>query len=148
MQIVSAAVAGLIFGLGVLIGGMGDPAKVQNFFDLFGTWDPSLAFVMVGAIAVTATGYRIVFRRPHPMFAKAFQLPTAKQIDLRLVLGSAVFGVGWGIAGFCPGGVVPVLGLGLVGPTLFAAGLIAGIIVARVLLARHGARAVSPPRAA
>ena len=104
-RIISALGAGLVFGLGIAISGMGNPAKVLNFFDVFGIWDPSLVFVMGGALITTAIGYRIVFRAKFaPMFDTKFHLPTSKTIDAKLVGGSALFGVGWGISGFCPGG--------------------------------------------
>ena len=99
--------AGLVFGVGLIIAGMADPAKVLNFLDLgaipHGGWDPSLAFVMVGAIAVTFIGYRLVWRQPQPLFNGRFQLPTLTTIDRPLVAGSALFGLGWGLSGFCPG---------------------------------------------
>jgi hypothetical protein len=103
MGILVNAIAGLLFGLGLLISGMADPAKVQNFLDVFGTWDPSLAFVMAGAVAVTFVGYRAAFRQPAPLLTERFHLPTAAAIDRRVVWGAAVFGIGWGLTGFCPG---------------------------------------------
>ena len=110
-RILSALAAGMIFGAGIAISGMGNPAKVLNFFDPFGTWDPSLAFVMGGALLTTAVGYRLLLgRRQAPLFDTTFHLPTARTIDVKLVGGAALFGVGWGIAGFCPGGAVPALG--------------------------------------
>jgi uncharacterized protein len=140
MRILSALVIGLIFGVGIAISGMMNPAKVLNFFDLAqiwdGTWDPSLAFVMGGALAVTIPGYRLVFGRPAPVLEDRFQLPDTRVIDRRLVLGSGVFGIGWGIAGFCPGGALPALGTGRIEPFLFVAALIGGLLIARVLQAR------------
>lgn len=130
-KIVAAGLIGLIFGSGIAISGMANPAKVLNFFDLAGTWDPSLAFVMGGALIVTAVGYFLVLRRPAPVFDKVFHLPSAKDIDLPLVGGSALFGIGWGIAGFCPGGSIPALGLGEPDAFVFVAAMIAGIVVAR-----------------
>ena len=96
MRLATSLIAGLIFGLGLIISGMVNPAKVQNFLDLFGSFDPSLAFVMAAAVAVTFLGYRIAFRRGRPLFADAFRLPTAKEIDRRVIIGPAIFGVGWG----------------------------------------------------
>lgn len=139
MQLLSAFGIGLIFGLGIAISGMINPAKVLNFFDIAGTWDPSLAFVMAGALAVVIPGYRIVFRQPGPRFETRFQIPESRVIDRRLVLGSATFGIGWGIAGFCPGGALPALGTGDPLVFLFIAALIAGLLVARWLQAQ------SPP---
>ncbi len=98
-----ALLAGLVFGLGLSLGGMTQPSVVLGFLDLFGAWDPRLAFVMGGAVLTTAIGYRRVFRRGRPLFEPSFQLPTARTFDARLVGGAALFGIGWGIAGYCPG---------------------------------------------
>jgi uncharacterized protein len=136
MRLLSAFVIGLIFGLGIALSGMINPAKVLNFFDLAGTWDPSLAFVMGGALAVAIPGYWLVLRRPAPVLDTGFQLPDTRVIDRRLVLGSATFGVGWGIAGFCPGGALPALGTGRPEVFLFLAALIAGLLIARALQQR------------
>jgi hypothetical protein len=97
------ALVGFIFGLGLLISGMADPAKVLNFLDLAGTFDPSLIFVMLGAVVVTFAGYRLVLRRPRPLLAERFFLPTLKEIDARVILGPAIFGIGWGAVGVLPG---------------------------------------------
>lgn len=140
MRVLTAFAIGLIFGLGIAISAMINPAKVLNFFDLAGTWDPSLMFVMAGALAVAVPGYRLVFRRPAPAFEDGFQLPDTRVIDRRLVLGSATFGVGWGIAGFCPGGALPALGTGLADVFLFIAALIGGLLLARGLQSRPPAR--------
>ncbi len=135
-RILSALAAGLVFGLGIALSGMGNPAKVLNFFDPLGTWDPSLAFVMGGALATTALGYRLIFgRRRAPLFDDRFHLPTATRIDARLVGGSALFGVGWGITGFCPGGAVPALGFAPWPTALFLVSMAAGIWLARRLQA-------------
>ena len=140
MRLFTAFLIGLTFGLGIAISGMINPAKVLNFFDLAGTWDPSLAFVMAGALAVAIPGYRLVFARRAPIFEPRFQLPDTRVIDRRLVLGSATFGVGWGIAGFCPGGALPALGTGDPMVFLFLAALIGGLLIARVLQFRALAR--------
>ncbi len=103
ISILSALVAGLIFGLGLILSGMGNPAKVQNFLDFFGTWDPSLAFVMIGAIAVAFVAFMFAKRRKTALLGEPMQLPTSSAIDARLLIGSAMFGIGWGLAGFCPG---------------------------------------------
>lgn len=135
-RIVSALAAGLVFGLGIALSGMGNPAKVLNFFDLFGTWDPSLAFVMGGALVTTAIGYRILFgAKSAPMFDTKFHLPTSKTIDAKLVGGSALFGLGWGITGFCPGGAVPALGFAPWPTALFLISMGGGILLARRLQA-------------
>lgn len=127
---------GLVFGLGIAISGMIDPAKIMNFFDFAGNWDPSLAFVMAGGLAVSIPGYRLVFVRVKPLLADGFSLPRTDRIDAALVGGSAMFGIGWGLSGFCPGGAIPALGLGRVEPFLFVAGMIAGMVLARGLQAR------------
>jgi uncharacterized protein len=131
-KLVSAFLIGGLFGLGIAISGMANPAKVLNFFDPFGTWDPSLAFVMGGGLVVAAIGYRLLFAaRRGPVFAETFSLPAKKRIDAELVGGAAIFGVGWGIAGFCPGGAVPALSLGYVETAVFVAAVIAGTVIAR-----------------
>ncbi len=128
----SSIIIGAIFGIGIAISGMANPAKVLNFFDVFGTWDPSLIFVMGGALITTAIGYRIVFaRQQKPALGPAFVLPKNNSIDTRLIAGSATFGVGWGLAGFCPGGAIPALGLGYSETLIFVIAMIIGIVVAR-----------------
>lgn len=137
---ISSALVGAVFGLGIAISGMANPAKVLNFFDVFGTWDPSLIFVMGGAMLTAMAGYRIVLgRQPKPMFEHQFAIPTNKAIDMRLIAGSAVFGIGWGIAGFCPGGAIPALGLGYSETFVFVATMIAGLVCARWLNSRKTA---------
>ena len=140
MRLLTALLIGVIFGLGIAVSGMINPAKVLNFFDLTGTWDPSLAFVMAGALAVAIPGYRLVLGRPAPAFETRFQLPDTQVIDRRLVLGSATFGIGWGIAGFCPGGALPAIGTGDPTVFLFLAALIAGMFIARALQTRAPTR--------
>lgn len=133
-KLIAAAFIGGLFGFGIAISGMANPAKVLNFFDVFGHWDPSLAFVMGGALLTTALGYRVVFgRQKKPAFNISFLVPEQKAIDKRLVLGSATFGVGWGIAGFCPGGAIPALGLGHNETLIFFGAMVFGIITARWL---------------
>lgn len=140
MRMISAFTVGLIFGLGIAISGMINPAKVLNFFDVAGHWDPSLIFVMGGALITTFIGYRVVLRRPAPLIEARFQLPTNSTIDARLIGGSAVFGLGWGIAGFCPGAALPALATGKVEVLAFVGALLAGIWVARRILARQAGR--------
>ena len=134
MRALLAFPIGVVFGLGILLAGMANPAKVLNFFDIAGTWDASLAFVMVGALAVTALGYRLVLSRREPLVADHFHVPPPGRIDARLIAGAAIFGVGWGIAGFCPGGSIPAVGTGLAPVLIFTAALIAGIAGTRVVL--------------
>ncbi len=131
MAMLAALVAGLIFGTGIALAGMINPAKVLNFFDIAGHWDPSLALVMAGALIVTATGYPLVLRRGRPALDIRFHLPARRDIDPALIGGSAAFGIGWGIAGFCPGGAIPALGLGQPDAAIFALALIAGMALAR-----------------
>ena len=133
MQIIAALVIGVIFGLGILLSGMGNPAKVLNFFDVAGRWDPSLALVMASALAVTTLGYRVVLRRERPVLADTFSLPTGTRLDAGLLGGSALFGVGWGLTGVCPGGLIPVLAIGRIEPLVFLAGLTGGMIAARAV---------------
>jgi uncharacterized protein len=134
MKLVAALLIGLIFGSGIVISGMSNPAKVINFFDLAGTFDPSLLLVMVSALATTFAGYRLVFRnRTAPILNDSFALPSNRVIDAPLVLGSAGFGVGWGITGFCPGGAVPALGFFDIRVVIFLAAMLAGMALARGL---------------
>jgi len=103
---------GLVFGLGLTVSGMMNPAKVIGFLDVAGDWDPTLVFVMGGALLVTLPGYRAILKGRRPVLANSFSLPTKKSLDAPLILGSALFGVGWGLVGFCPGPAVAALGLG------------------------------------
>ncbi len=136
MRLISTFIIGLIFGLGITIGGMANPAKVLNFFDIAGTWDPSLLLVMVSALTITAIGYFFVLKRPKPVLEDVFSMPAAKQIDKTLILGSATFGLGWGITGFCPGGSIPALGLVNADAFIFVGAMIVGITLAKNLRGR------------
>jgi len=147
MRLISTYLIGLIFGIGISISGMANPAKVLNFFDFFGTFDPSLALVMGGALVVTFIGYRLVLRRPAPMIDAKFHLPDNPRIDARLIGGAALFGVGWGIAGFCPGGALPALGTGQIEVFAFVGALIVGIFAAKAMMALSGTRAARVLRA-
>jgi uncharacterized membrane protein YedE/YeeE len=133
MHLILIYLIGVIFGTGIVMSGMANPAKVINFFDVAGSWDPSLIFVMGGALVVTAIGYRLVFGRARPIFEGKFMVPTARNLDARLIGGSAVFGIGWGIAGFCPGGALPALGTGRIDVIAFVGAMLAGIFAARYL---------------
>ncbi|WP_322990044.1 DUF6691 family protein [Hoeflea sp.] len=133
-KLIYSGVIGAIFGLGIAISGMANPAKVLNFFDVAGSWDPSLIFVMGGALLTTALGYRLVFgAASKPLFDAEFHLPINKIIEARLIAGSATFGIGWGIAGFCPGGAIPALGFGGVSVIAFTGAMVIGIVLARAL---------------
>lgn len=140
MRLLAAFLAGSLFGLGIVISGMANPAKVVNFFDISGQWDPSLAFVMGSALMITFVGYRLIFARGKPLLDSRLELPTRTDLDKRLILGSATFGVGWGIAGFCPGAAIPTLSTGLHEVFIFTAALVTGILVA------HWARALLDAR--
>ncbi|MEO5805502.1 YeeE/YedE family protein [Devosia sp.] len=124
---------GLVFGAGIALSGMANPAKVLNFFDIAGAWDPSLAVVMASALVIAATGYRFVLRRDKPIVEARFHLPTGRKLDVPLVAGSAIFGIGWGISGFCPGGAIPALGLGEISAWAFVAAMLVGIFSARAI---------------
>ncbi|TWG53666.1 DUF6691 family protein [Aminobacter sp. J44] len=127
---------GLLFGAGLVVSGMADPAKVLNFLDLFGTWDPSLAFVMGGAVLVAFVGYGLVLRRDRPVAAPSFSVPAGKDIDARLIVGPALFGIGWGLAGFCPGPAIAALGLGAPGTLAFLPAMFLGMWTARLVAER------------
>lgn len=143
MRLLSALLVGLVFGVGIAVSGMINPAKVLNFFDLAGTWDPSLIFVMGGALLTTFVGYRVVLKRPGPLVEAEFKLPTATALDARLIGGSAVFGLGWGIAGFCPGAAVPALGSGRYEVVAFVAALLAGLWVAKTIQTKQADKRVT-----
>lgn len=128
---------GLMFGTGIALSGMMSPAKVVNFFDVAGSWDPSLAFVMGGAVLVTFVGYRIVLKLPAPWADVRFHLPSAAAIDGKLIAGSAIFGIGWGITGFCPGGALSALGTGRLEVVAFIVALAAGIFLTRSYIFRR-----------
>lgn len=139
MLILAQFAIGLIFGLGLVIAGMSNPAKVLNFLDVAGIgsgiWDPSLAFVLAGAIAVTFVGYKLVLRRGQPIFGEQFHLPTAQDIDARIIAGPAIFGIGWGLAGFCPGPAFTAMTSG-VPAAIFVAAMLAGMLAARTIASR------------
>jgi uncharacterized membrane protein YedE/YeeE len=126
-----AAIAGAVFAIGLAVGGMTVPAKVTGFLDVGGAWDPTLAFVMAGAIAVYAPIARIVQRRRRPLVAERFHWPTLRAIDARLVAGAAIFGIGWGLSGYCPGPALTSIGSGATGVLVFVAAMIAGIAITR-----------------
>jgi len=129
MALSSAVIAGLVFGAGLGLAGMLNPAKVVGFLDIFGLWDPSLAFVMAGGILINAAGHFFLVRNRKPMFAPEFSLPVKTDIDRPLIVGSAVFGIGWGLAGLCPGPVVASLFLNPQNIIIFLILLMAGLKV-------------------
>tara|TARA_B100000767_G_scaffold195030_1_gene182072 strand:+ start:1064 stop:1516 length:453 start_codon:yes stop_codon:yes gene_type:complete len=131
MSILSTLFAGLLFGTGLILSGMANPTKVQNFLDVFGTWDPSLAFVMGGAILVTAPGFWFVQKRSTPFFHDMFHLPTRKDADARLLTGAALFGVGWGLGGLCPGPVMTSLPFATTGVLVFVPTMLVGMSLAK-----------------
>jgi len=132
-RLASSLIAGLVFGLGLTVSGMINPAKVLNFLDIAGAWDPSLAFVMGGAIVVTFIGYRLAFASGRPLFDRSYFLPTLTAIDARLVGGSAIFGIGWGLGGLCPGPAISSLSIGGMGTYVFVAAMLAGMWAGRRL---------------
>ena len=126
-----AFLSGLIFGIGLILSRMADPAKVLNFLDFTGYWDPSLAFVMIGAIAVGLFGFSLAKKRPASLLDKPMQLPTATRIDKRLVAGSSLFGVGWGLAGICPGPALVTLSAGVAPALIFVISMLFGMMLYR-----------------
>ncbi|MBW6389748.1 DUF6691 family protein [Billgrantia antri] len=137
MKTLMGYIAGLLFGLGLALAGMTDPARVLGFLDLFGAWDPTLMFVLGGAVVTTFIGYRVVFRREQPMLGETFQLPTRQDLDGRLIGGAALFGIGWGLSGYCPGPAIASIA-GLTAPLLaMLAAMVAGWFLARAIAARR-----------
>lgn len=130
MKALAALVCGLMFGAGLALSGMTDTAKVLGFLDIFGDWVPDLAFVMGGAVAVTAITFTLVLRRQAPVFAQAFSLPQARAIDGRLMTGTALFGIGWGLYGYCPGPGLTALIYGHTGTLAFVVSMFAGMWLA------------------
>lgn len=122
-----AVVSGLLFGLGLIAGGMTDPAKVQGFLDLFGRWDPSLAFVMGGAILIGIAGFALAGRRQLSWSGEAIELPKSRVVDTRLLVGGALFGIGWGLGGLCPGPAMTALGAGFVPAAWFVVAMLIGM---------------------
>ncbi|MBZ2209605.1 YeeE/YedE family protein [Massilia soli] len=145
MKIFTSLLAGLVFGIGLIISGMTNPAKVLGFLDLAGLWDPSLALVMAGAIAVGVLAFGIARKRSKSLLGEPMRLPGATQVDRRLLLGGLAFGVGWGLAGFCPGPALASLATGGVKPAIFTVAMIAGMVIYELL---ERASAPSTKRAA
>jgi len=129
MNIFSAFAAGLVFGVGLLLSGMTDPGKVIGFLDLAGSWDPSLAFVMGGAVLVGVFAFALAARRTRSFLGGAMQLPSRRDIDARLIAGSVVFGIGWGLAGYCPGPALVSFGSGVRQAAVFVAAMLVGMLL-------------------
>ena len=138
----ASLLAGLVFGLGLIVSGMADPAKVLGFLDLAGAWDPSLAFVMAGAIGVGMVAFFFAGRRTVSLLGADMKLPSARQIDRRLIVGSLLFGIGWGVAGFCPGPALVAIGMGQVKALVFVLAMLAGMGAFEWLERRRGVAAV------
>jgi uncharacterized protein len=137
MAILSAFTSGLLFGLGLIVSQMINPAKVLAFLDVFGRWDPSLALVMVGAVTASSIGYFLAKRRGVPVLAASLEIPTRRDLDSRLLGGAALFGVGWGLVGLCPGPALAIVSLGLWQAFLFVAAMIAGMSAFAMLPSRR-----------
>ncbi|OHX17963.1 hypothetical protein BI343_10295 [Chromobacterium amazonense] len=135
-HMISASLAGLIFGIGLIAAGMANPAKVLAFLDITGRWDPSLALVMAGAIAVALPAFACAKRRERSLLGEAMQLPTSRRADRRLLAGSLIFGIGWGLAGICPGPALVLAGSGLADGLLFLLAMLAGMALYRAWDAR------------
>lgn len=144
MNTAASLIAGLLFGVGLIVSGMADPAKVLGFLDLAGAWDPSLALVMAGAIAVSALAFRLAGRRATSLLGLKMELPSARQIDRRLVGGSLLFGIGWGIAGFCPGPALVALGMGQAKAAVFVLAMLAGMLLFEAI--EHARQVLSKTR--
>ena len=132
MNLVTAFLAGLLFGGGLILSGMSNPAKVLAFLDVTGAWDPSLLFVMLGAILVAALAFRFARTRVRPLFGSHIHVPGAGRVDAPLVLGSVTFGVGWGLVGYCPGPALTALAVGGRSTLLFVAAMVAGMAIFEV----------------
>jgi uncharacterized membrane protein YedE/YeeE len=133
MHLLSALLVGLLFGTGLLVSGMTDPFKVIGFLDIAGAWDPSLAFVMIGAVLVGLIAFRLAGSRSATLLGGEMRLPESRGIDRRLVIGSLAFGVGWGLAGLCPGPAVVALGAGYVQAAVFVGAMLAGMALYEIL---------------
>jgi uncharacterized membrane protein YedE/YeeE len=133
MTVLSSLLTGLVFGVGLVVSGMVNPAKVLGFLDVSGAWDPSLGLVMAGAVAVGAVAFLLAGRRERSILGAAMVLPSSRDIDRRLVLGSLVFGIGWGMAGFCPGPAVVALGMAQVKAAVFVLAMLAGMALFALL---------------
>ncbi|CFR16082.1 DUF6691 family protein [Yersinia kristensenii] len=129
MNLLFSLLAGLVFGLGLIVAGMANPAKVLGFLDISGLWDPSLALVMAAAVAIAILGFGWAKKRKTSLRGQPLQLPTSTRIDRRLIGGSVLFGIGWGLAGICPGPALVLLGAGIYQGVIFAAAMVAGMAI-------------------
>jgi hypothetical protein len=134
MQLLVSFLAGPLFAVGLIVSGMSNPSKVLNFLDVSGPWDPTLALVMGGALLVTFPAFQLVLKRTRPLLAERFYLPTKQEIDSQLVTGAAIFGIGWGLAGLCPGPALTALGSGATSAFAFVAAMIAGVLVEKYVI--------------
>ena len=132
MNKIAALISGLLFGAGLTISGMVNPMKILNFLDLSGSFDPTLIFVMGAGLLITMIGYHLIFRQPKPWFAAEFQIPTLRSIDVRLVAGAVLFGLGWGLSGFCPGPAIASLVFGHIESFIFVFAMAAGMLLTRL----------------
>jgi len=132
-QLILSLGAGFLFATGLILSQMVNPAKVLNFLDVTGAWDPTLAFVMGGALLITIPVFRLILKRPHPLFAERFYLPTRQDIDVRLITGAATFGIGWGMAGLCPGPAITAIATGLLPVLGFVAAMAVGVFLHKLL---------------
>ncbi len=141
MSLIVQFLIGLLFGSGLVVAGMSNPKKIQNFLDLAampsGGWDPSLAFVLGAGALVTYLGYKIVLKRKQPIFDKQFHLPKKIALDTSIIVGPAIFGIGWGLGGFCPGPAFTALGTGSSQAMIFVAAMLIGMIAARIIALKH-----------
>ena len=136
MKELAALIAGLLFSLGLILSGMTNPANVIGFLDITGSWNPALAFVLLSAVVVTGIGYRLVWKRSQPMYEATFSVPTSKILDKRLVIGSALFGIGWGLVGLCPGpALASVFTENGLKALIFLAAMVGGVLLQRNLTA-------------
>lgn len=132
-RIVSALFAGFLFGIGLALSSMIDPNKIINFLDFTGNWDPSLAFVILGALSVSLISFHFIYKRETPFFDDKFRLPTRTEIDTPILAGATLFGIGWGMAGYCPGPAIASLGIGIMSPAIFVIAMFAGFSAHRYM---------------
>ena len=137
-RILVPALSGTLFGAGLALGGMTDPARVRGFLDLFGAWDPTLAFVMGGAVLVMAVAWRFIPKMAHPLFANGFSLPDRSDLTPQLMVGAGLFGIGWGLAGLCPGPGFAILAIAPLEALGFVAALLAGMVLHKLIFDRAG----------